>query len=126
MADIHIYFGSQSGTAESFSEDLKEEVEQNGMTAEVGGLPRELRSHITMLVFPFNGCQLGVRFVTCKLLLLRQTSSGQFNLLLAQASSLVGWLQAFAETRIAVMVVATYGDGEPSETCRTQSFPKSH
>eukprot|EP00435_Cladocopium_sp_Y103_P066874 s66_g29.t1 len=66
MADIHIYFGSQSGTAESFSEDLKEEVEQNGMTAEVHDLQN----------FTPEG---------------------------------------FAETDIAVMVVATYGDGEPSD-----------
>jgi len=66
MADIHIYFGSQSGTAESFSEELKEEVENNGMTAEVLDL---------------------------------QTFSPE----------------DFAEKSIAVMVVATYGDGEPSD-----------
>lgn len=66
MADIHIYFGSQSGTAESFSDDLKEEVENNGMTAEV----IDLQSFTP---------------------------------------------ESFAASSIAVMVVATYGDGEPTD-----------
>ncbi|CAE7031921.1 Por [Symbiodinium natans] len=66
MADVHIYFGSQSGTAESFSEDLQEEAEKHGIKAEV----RDLQTFTP---------------------------------------------EGFAASHIVIMVVATYGDGEPTD-----------
>jgi len=66
MAEVNIYFGSQSGTAESFSEEIKEEAAEHGINAQVIDL---------MLFTPQD-------FATCK---------------------------------IAVMVVSTYGDGEPTD-----------
>eukprot|EP00931_Biecheleriopsis_adriatica_P008738 TRINITY_DN10987_c0_g1_i1.p1 TRINITY_DN10987_c0_g1~~TRINITY_DN10987_c0_g1_i1.p1 ORF type:complete len:1018 (+),score=242.21 TRINITY_DN10987_c0_g1_i1:75-3128(+) len=66
MAEVNIYFGSQSGTAECFSEELKEEAAQEGINAQVLDLQR---------------------FTP----------------------------EDFAACRIAVMVVSTYGDGEPTD-----------
>lgn len=66
MAEVHIYFGSQSGTAECFSEELKEVAASHGIQAKVIDL---------MLFTP----------------------------------------EEFAECRIAVLVVSTYGDGEPTD-----------
>jgi len=66
MAQVNIYFGSQSGTAECFSEIISDEAKEKGITCEVIDLDRFTPES----------------FVACK---------------------------------IAILVVATYGDGEPSD-----------
>ncbi|CAE7943763.1 unnamed protein product [Symbiodinium sp. KB8] len=80
MADVHIYFGSQSGTAESFSEELQEEAEKYGIKAEV----RDLQTFTP---------------------------------------------EGFAANNIVILVVATYGDGEPTDNAvafhRWVSNPKN-
>lgn len=66
MAEVKIFFGSQTGTAESFAEDLKDEAAKNGLSADVVDL---------------------------------QTFTPQ----------------GFAACPIVVLVVATYGEGEPTD-----------
>jgi sulfite reductase alpha subunit-like flavoprotein len=66
MAQVAIYFGSQSGTAECFAEEIQEEAQNHGITAEVF----DLRSFTP---------------------------------------------DSFATKKITILVVATYGDGEPTE-----------
>mmetsp|Transcript_39031 Transcript_39031/g.72677 ORF Transcript_39031/g.72677 Transcript_39031/m.72677 type:complete len:640 (-) Transcript_39031:216-2135(-) len=80
MADVHIFFGSQSGTAESFSEELQEEAAAHGIKAEV----RDLQTFTP---------------------------------------------EGFAACHIVLLVVATYGDGEPTDNAvafhRWVSNPKN-
>jgi sulfite reductase alpha subunit-like flavoprotein len=64
--EVAIFFGSQSGTAECFAEDIQEEASKYGITAEV----YDLRSFTA---------------------------------------------EAFSEKKIVILVVATYGDGEPTD-----------
>lgn len=66
MAQVQIFFGSQSGTAESFSNELQAEAEENGIVAEVVDLDA---------------------FTP----------------------------ESFAACKIAILVVSTYGEGEPSD-----------
>merc|ERR1719277_1932222 len=63
---VNIFFGSQSGTAECFSEELRDEASENGIAAQVLDL---------------------------------QTFTPE----------------DFAARRIVVLVVSTYGDGEPTD-----------
>jgi len=65
-SQVKIFFGSQSGTAECFSEELKEEAAEQGINAEVIDL---------------------------------QTFTPE----------------SFTASKLAVMVVSTYGDGEPTD-----------